>query len=84
MIPRLRSFAQPEARSSSQPLGTSGDQRRRLVRHHVPLAVASAAVLVLFMTLPLFDATGHPDFIGQAMGGLAMASEVLSHNSPSA
>jgi sulfoxide reductase heme-binding subunit YedZ len=35
----------------------SGDLRRRLLLHHVPLALASAAVLVLFMTVPPFDAT---------------------------
>jgi hypothetical protein len=35
----------------------SGDLRRRLLRHHVPLALASAVVLVLFMTVPPFDAT---------------------------
>ena len=37
-----------------------GDLRRRLLRHHVPLALASAAVLVLFMTVPSFDATRYP------------------------
>ncbi len=34
----------------------SGDQRRRLLRHHLLLALASAVVLVLFMTLPTFEA----------------------------
>jgi sulfoxide reductase heme-binding subunit YedZ len=34
---------------------TSRDLRRRLLRHYLPLALASAAVLVLFMTLPRFD-----------------------------
>jgi sulfoxide reductase heme-binding subunit YedZ len=33
----------------------SRDLRRRLLRHYLPLALASAAVLVLFMTLPGFD-----------------------------
>jgi sulfoxide reductase heme-binding subunit YedZ len=51
---------QPATRSSKQPLGgRSGDWRHRLLRFHLPLALASALVLVLFMTLPLFDATGH-------------------------
>jgi sulfoxide reductase heme-binding subunit YedZ len=36
---------------------TSGDLRRRLLRHHLPLAVASAVVLVLFMSLPRLDAS---------------------------
>jgi sulfoxide reductase heme-binding subunit YedZ len=34
---------------------TNRDLRRRLLRHYAPLAVASAVVLVLFMTLPRFD-----------------------------
>jgi sulfoxide reductase heme-binding subunit YedZ len=51
---------QPATRSSKQPLGgRSGDWRHRLLRFHVPLALASALALVLFMTLPLFDATAH-------------------------
>jgi DMSO/TMAO reductase YedYZ heme-binding membrane subunit len=46
-------------RSSNQPRA-SGDLRRRFLRHHVPLALGSAAVLVLFMTVPPFDATYPP------------------------
>ncbi len=46
-------------RSTNQPL-KSGNWRRRLLRHHVPLALASAVVLVLFMTLPPFDAQAYP------------------------
>jgi sulfoxide reductase heme-binding subunit YedZ len=34
---------------------TSRGLRRRLLRHYLPLALASAVVLVLFMTLPRFD-----------------------------
>lgn len=37
---------------SSDPLGTNGDWRRRLLFHHLPLALASAVVLVLLMSLP--------------------------------
>jgi sulfoxide reductase heme-binding subunit YedZ len=37
-----------------------GDLRRRLLRHHLPLAVASAVVLLLFMGLPRFDASKYP------------------------
>jgi len=37
----------------------SGDQRRRLLRHHVPLALGSAVVLALFMTLPTFDTSAN-------------------------
>jgi hypothetical protein len=52
---------QPATRSSNQQLaGSSGDWRHRLLRFHVPLALASALVLVLFMTLPPFDASAYP------------------------
>ena len=34
----------------------AGDLRRRLLRHHLPLALASAGVLLAFMTVPRFDA----------------------------
>jgi sulfoxide reductase heme-binding subunit YedZ len=44
----------PDNQFSNQPLGTGRTWRRRLLRHHVPLALASAVVLVLFMALPLF------------------------------
>ena len=47
---------QPATRTPNQPRG-GGDLRRCLLRHHVPLALASAVVLVLFMTLPRFDAS---------------------------
>src|SRR6266511_850191 len=46
-------------RSSTQPR-TGRDLRRRSLRHHVPLAFASAAVLVLFMSLPRFEANRYP------------------------
>ncbi|MQA92985.1 MAG: hypothetical protein GEU90_22735, partial [Gemmatimonas sp.] len=50
----------PTAKSSNQPLGTSGDQRRRVLCHHLPLAVASAVALALFMSVPIFDAKLFP------------------------
>jgi methionine sulfoxide reductase heme-binding subunit len=51
---------QPAVRSLNQPLGgTSGDWRRRLLRFHLPLALASATVIFLWMSLPLFQAAGH-------------------------
>jgi len=40
------------ATRSSNPLGTNGDWRRRLLLHHAPLALASAVVFVVFMSLP--------------------------------
>ena len=49
---------QPVTRSSNQPRTSAW--RRRLLRHHVPLALASAVVLVLFMTLPRFDPQAYP------------------------
>lgn len=51
---------EPAPRSSIQPLGTNGDQRRRVLFHHVPIVVASAAILVAFMTVPLFNANANP------------------------
>ena len=41
-----------------RPLGTGRDWRRRLLRHHLPLAIASGALLLLFMALPLFTDGG--------------------------
>ena len=38
----------------------SGDLRRRFLRHHVPFGLASALVIVLFMTVSPFDATYPP------------------------
>jgi methionine sulfoxide reductase heme-binding subunit len=37
------------------------DLRRRLLRHYLPLALASAVVLLLFMTLPRFDSGKQAD-----------------------
>lgn len=51
---------EPAPRPSIQPLGTNGDSRRRVLFHHVPIVVASAAILVAFMTVPLFDANAYP------------------------
>jgi methionine sulfoxide reductase heme-binding subunit len=50
---------QPATRSSNQPLGgASGGWHRRLLRFHLPLALASAVVIFLWMTLPLFQPAG--------------------------
>ncbi|MGH2377000.1 MAG: ferric reductase-like transmembrane domain-containing protein [Candidatus Limnocylindria bacterium] len=43
---------QPLAARSSDPLGTIGDWRLRLLFHHAPLALASTVVLVLLLGLP--------------------------------
>jgi sulfoxide reductase heme-binding subunit YedZ len=37
-----------------------GDWRGRILRHHLPLAVATAVVLTVFLTVPLFDADAYP------------------------
>jgi len=38
----------------------SGDLRRRLIRHHLPVLAVSVLALVAFMTLPIFNrSTGH-------------------------
>jgi hypothetical protein len=51
---------QPATRTSKHPLGgISGDWRRRLLRFHLPLALASVLVLLLFETLPRFDASAY-------------------------
>jgi sulfoxide reductase heme-binding subunit YedZ len=53
---------QPATASSAQlgrTLGTGRDWRRRLLLHHVPIALASTAVLVLFMGLSPFAKGGH-------------------------
>ena len=44
---------QPAIPSSTQPLGTGGDLRRRFLLHHLPLGAASAVVLVILMSVPL-------------------------------
>lgn len=68
--------------SSAPPLGTSGDQRRRVLFHHVPMAVASAAVLILFMTLPLFDANAYPhgDVISASFPQVRRESRPTTHD----
>jgi sulfoxide reductase heme-binding subunit YedZ len=45
----------------ARPLGADRRWRRRVLVHHVPIAVGSAAALVLFMGLPPFTNSGHED-----------------------
>jgi sulfoxide reductase heme-binding subunit YedZ len=56
------------ATRSAKPLGTSRGWRRRLLFHHVPIALASALVLALFMGLSPFTAGGYPrlDMMGSS------------------
>lgn len=55
---------QPANPSSNQPLGqplggTNDDLRYRFLHFHIPLAIGSAVVLFLWMSLPLYQAGGH-------------------------
>src|SRR5680860_965932 len=51
---------QSATRSLRDPLGgRSGSWRHRIFRFHVPLALASALILGVFMMLPLFDVTSY-------------------------
>lgn len=63
--------------SLRQPLGgSSGDWPHRLLRFHIPLALASAAVVFLWMSFPLFQTAGHP-------GPPQAANQTSSHQSAS-
>lgn len=55
--------AQPATTSPSRPgrpLGTGRGWRHRLLLHHLPLAVGSGVLLVVFMAMPPFTTTGLP------------------------
>src|SRR6266545_3576113 len=72
---------QPATRSSNQPYGqplggTNGDLRYRFLHFHIPLALASAIVLFLWMSLPLFQAASHQ--------GTPQPSQATGHQSPPA
>lgn len=47
-------------RFSNQELGAGRSWRRRLLLHHTPLALASVAVVALFMTVSSFDTSAYP------------------------
>jgi DMSO/TMAO reductase YedYZ heme-binding membrane subunit len=55
----MSTSAETPTQSSNEPLGAGRGLRRRLILHHVPLAIASVVVLVLFMSLPFFDVNMH-------------------------
>jgi methionine sulfoxide reductase heme-binding subunit len=62
---------QPAARSSNRlghPLGTSRDWRRRLLLHHLPLALATGVVLVVFIGLSPFTSGGSPELDASRSG----------------
>jgi sulfoxide reductase heme-binding subunit YedZ len=63
--------------SLGQPLGgTNGDLRYRFLHFHIPLAIASAVVLFLWMSLPSFQASGHQ--------GPPQAAQATGHQGPHA
>lgn len=50
----------PATRWPNPPLGgTSGDLRHRILHFHAPIALGCVLVLVLWMSLPFFQAAGH-------------------------
>ncbi|HXI18570.1 MAG TPA: hypothetical protein VNM48_19570, partial [Chloroflexota bacterium] len=64
---------------SNQPLGgTSGDWRPRLLHSHLPLALVSVVVLVLWISLPLFQAAGHQG----APRAAVQAAQAAGHQRP--
>src|SRR5712691_6099904 len=71
----------PAAGLSIRPLGTDGDQRRRFLFHHVPLALASALLLGVFMTAPRFDARAyaHGDIVSATFPQARDEASSMSH-----
>ncbi len=68
---------QPATRSSKQPLGgISRAWRHRVLRFHVPLALASALVFVLFITLPSFDRSAYPALDMHSSGPFPQAADM--------
>lgn len=72
---------QPGTQSSNQPLGqplggTDGNLHYRFLHFHVPIALVSAIVLFLWMSLPVFQAAGHQ--------GSPQAAQSTNHQSPHA
>ena len=65
---------------SNQPVGTGGDLGRRLLRHHLPLALASALALILLMALPAFDASRYP--VGDIFSGALPQERSGEHTGP--
>lgn len=64
--------------SLGRPLGTGREWRRRLLLHHVPLALTSAVLLVVFMKLPPFTDNGYALL---DMGGSSPLPEAGTHRS---
>jgi methionine sulfoxide reductase heme-binding subunit len=78
---RPSTSAQPATRSPNRlgrPLGTGRGWRRRLLLHHVPLALASAAVLLLFLGLAPFATGAHPELDTSSREALPTARDPSS------
>src|SRR5262245_53900057 len=74
------------SRTSIDPLGGNGDDRHRLLFHHLPLAVICAALVALFSAAPMFDVTAdrHADLVSHALPQVRVESTpagVRSHGS---
>jgi methionine sulfoxide reductase heme-binding subunit len=65
-----------------RPLGTSRDWRRRLLLHHLPLALASVLVLVLFLGLSPFAAGGYPELDRASGATVPAARNTASGSTP--
>jgi methionine sulfoxide reductase heme-binding subunit len=73
----MQPSTQSSHQSPGQPLGgTNGDLRYRFLHFHIPLAIASAVVLFLWMSLPIFQASGHQ--------GPPQAAQATGHQGPHA
>jgi sulfoxide reductase heme-binding subunit YedZ len=56
----MQPVTQSSYQSPGQPLGgTNSDLRYRFLHFHVPIALVSAAVLIMWMSFPLFQTAGH-------------------------
>jgi sulfoxide reductase heme-binding subunit YedZ len=73
---------QPATGSFNQlgrPLGTGRDWCHRLLRHHLPLAVGSGVLLVVFMGLPPFTSKGFPQLDNMAPSLFPTAATSAMH-----
>lgn len=76
MEPVIQSPNQP----NGQPLGgTNSNLRYRFYHFHLPLALISAVVLIIWMSFPLFQATGHQ---GPPKAAQATSHQNGNHQAP--
>jgi methionine sulfoxide reductase heme-binding subunit len=72
MMDGTRHYAVPEAPHPVVRPARNGDLRRRLVRHHLPVAAVSVLTFVAFMTLPTFNRSTEHE---AAAGGDSMPAQ---------